>query len=309
MTLLFLFLDGVGLGPDDETTNPFAIRNLSNLQKLLDGRALLQSSVPYHGKQASLLALDATLNVKGLPQSATGQATLLSGENVPGILDYHYGPKPNPEVAQFLKNGNLFNTLVQRERSVIFLNAYPPRYFEAINSGRRLHSAIPLAVTSSGIALNTIDELIYGKALSADFTASGWRDHLGISDVPVLSPFQAGEQLARISKQYDLAFFEYWMSDYVGHKQDMDQAIQLLDQFDIVLNGLITNWQEKDGVILITSDHGNFEDLSTRRHTLNPVPALIIGESQQREDFAANLSDLTDIAPAILRYLKIYPTS
>ena len=47
-------------------------------------------------KQVSLLALDAGLGVEGLPQSATGQAVLLTGVNIPAELGYHYGPKPNP---------------------------------------------------------------------------------------------------------------------------------------------------------------------------------------------------------------------
>jgi hypothetical protein len=308
MTILFIFIDGVGLSNDDPTTNPFSIANLPNLHKLLDGRTLLQSSAPYHGKHATLLALDASLNVQGLPQSATGQAALLTGKNVPTLLGYHYGPKPNPDVATFLKNGNIFRTLVQQKRRVIFLNAYPPRYFESINSGRRLYSAIPLAVTSAGLALKTIDDLNNGGALSADFTATGWREHLGITDVPVLSAYQAGEQLAKLSLEYDFAFFEYWMSDYAGHRQDMDQAIQLLEQFDKVINGLIDHWQEETGLIIITSDHGNLEDLSTRRHTQNPVPAIIIGDQRQRELFSSNLHDLTGIAPAILRNLQIVPT-
>jgi bisphosphoglycerate-independent phosphoglycerate mutase (AlkP superfamily) len=43
------------------------------------------------------------------------------------------------------------------------------------------------------------------------------------------------------------------------------------------------------------------EDLSTRRHTANPVPALIIGDPKLRAEFVAELSAITDIAPAILK--------
>jgi bisphosphoglycerate-independent phosphoglycerate mutase (AlkP superfamily) len=54
---------------------------------------------------------------------------------------------------------------------------------------------------------------------------------------------------------------------------------------------------------MITSDHGNLEDLSTRRHTKNPVPALLIGSTYLREQFTKNLKTLTDVAPAITRQL------
>jgi len=54
-------------------------------------------------------------------------------------------------------------------------------------------------------------------------------------------------------------------------------------------------------VIVITSDHGNLEDLSTRKHTANDVPTVIIGAARGR--VAEGLHDLTGIAPGILRAL------
>jgi bisphosphoglycerate-independent phosphoglycerate mutase (AlkP superfamily) len=98
--------------------------------------------------------------------------------------------------------------------------------------------------------------------------------------------------------------FEYWLSDYAGHGQKMEDACRLLETFDRVLEGLLTTWKDENGLILITSDHGNLEDLSTRHHTRNPVPALVIGDSKHRRDFMKDLDDLTGISPAILRFLK-----
>jgi hypothetical protein len=303
MHLLFLFMDGIGLGNDDPSSNPFARADLPNLHALLGGQRLLSGTAPFTGKRASLLALDACLGVDGVPQSATGQAVLLSGTNVPAVLGYHYGPKPNPPVAEFLRNGNLFNRLQHAGRSIGSLNAYPPPYFEAIDSGRRVYSAIPLALASAGVPLKTAADLYAGKALSVDFTGHGWRTRLGIADAPVLSPLQAGQRLARLALEYDLSFFEYWPSDYAGHGQDMTQACTLLETFDTVLGGLLENWEDENGLILITSDHGNLEDLNTRRHTLNPAPALLVGDSELRRSFAQGLDDLTGVTPAILRLL------
>jgi bisphosphoglycerate-independent phosphoglycerate mutase (AlkP superfamily) len=83
----------------------------------------------------------------------------------------------------------------------------------------------------------------------------------------------------------------------------MDAAIALLDEFDQVLGGLLSAWDRETGLILLTSDHGNMEDLSTRRHTDNPVPALLIGAPELRREFTNNLHDLTDVSPAIMRFL------
>jgi hypothetical protein len=312
MKVLFLFLDGIGLGENDPDVNPFAKVELPNLQGLLAGNRLVIDTIsttsPYgvglETDRATLIALDAGLGVEGLPQSATGQAALLTGINVSAEIGYHYGPKPNKEVAAYLRNGNVFCTLAKQGYKSALLNAYPPGYFSAIQSGRRLYSAIPLAVTSAGIPLKTLDDLMEGQALSADFTAQGWRERLELPDTPVMTPSQAGVRLAELGRGYDLAFFEYWLSDYAGHSQDMNGAQSLLTTFDQMLGGLLESWDDQEGIILITSDHGNMEDLSTRRHTANPVPALIVGDPKLRGEFIAELTDITGVTPAIIRLIQ-----
>jgi len=297
MRVLFIFLDGVGLGEKNPETNPFARAQMPNVNRLLEGRSLLKSAAPFHGKHASLVAVDPAVGVSGLPQSATGQAMLLTGKNIPAELGYHYGPKPNPAVAEYLQDDTLFSKFVKAGKKTTLLNAYPPRYFDGIDSGKRLYSSIPLAVTNAGIPLFKHDELFTGHALSADFTGEGWRTMLGFIDAPVMNAIEAGQKLGALATEYDFSLFEYWASDYAGHKQQMDEAIRLMESFDEVLGGLVETWE--DGLILVTSDHGNMEDLSTRRHTDADVPALVIGDRTGREEFTRELKNLTDIAPAI----------
>jgi 2,3-bisphosphoglycerate-independent phosphoglycerate mutase len=303
--LLFLFLDGVGLGPDDPGTNPLARASMPNMVALLGGMRLVAGSPPLETRRASLVALDAGLGVEGLPQSATGQAALLSGRNAPGELGYHYGPKPNPAVAEILRNGSLFSAVERAGRRAAFLNAYPPTYFAAIRSGHRLYSAIPLSATSAGIPLRSIDDLYAGGAISADFTGQGWRDRLGLNDTPILTPEASGARLAALAMAYDFSFFEYWPSDYAGHGQDMTVACQLLEIFDRVLGGLLAAWENDEGLILVTSDHGNLEDLSIRGHTANRVPMLLVGSTAARRKFVKGASDLTHVAPRVLEALGI----
>jgi hypothetical protein len=309
MRVLFLFLDGVGLGANDPTINPLAGAEMPNLRSLLGGQPLVASAAPCESQRATLLPVDACLGVPGTPQSATGQATLLTGRNVPAEIGYHYGPKPNPTVAAYLRSangahsGSLFRTLQDAGKRSALLNAYPQSYFATIESGRRLYSAIPLAVVSAGLALKTADELNAGRALSADFTGEGWRERLKLTDTPLLAPAEAGARLAELAEEYDLAFFEYWLSDYAGHGQDMAAALSLLATFDAVLGGLLAAWDDEAGIILITSDHGNLEDLSVRGHTTHPVPAVVIGAPELRRRFTAGLRDLADVTPSILRLL------
>jgi len=304
MHFLFLFLDGVGLGADDQQTNPFACADMPNLEEILQGQRLLSvTPTPWETERASFLSLDACLGVAGLPQSATGQAALLTGLNVPQQIGYHYGPKPNSEVAEILKETNIFKTLQQEGYQSALLNAYPPRYFQSIQSGRRLYSAIPLAVAQAGIPLKTMDDFYAGRALSADFTGQGWRTQLGFAEAPLLTHQQAGFRLAELAQQVHFSFYEYWPSDYAGHQQNLQAGTILLETFDQVLGGLFEAWDDEQGLIMITSDHGNLEDISTRKHTANRVPCLLIGALQYRQRFYAGLHDLVGIAPRIVNFL------
>jgi hypothetical protein len=297
MRVLFIFLDGVGLGVDDQSINPFSSAKMPCLQNLLGGKKLLAASTPVESDLAILIGLDPNLGVTGLPQSATGQAALLTGLNVPAMIGEHYGPKPNQQIAEIIKEDNLFKRLVNAGRSAALLNAYPPRFFHGVESGKRLLSAIPLAVTSSGLPLFTQDDFYSQKAMSADFTGEGWRTMLGYQDSPVLPPRQAGQFLARLAEKFDFSMFEYWASDYAGHGQDMGKAVELLEVFDQVLGGLVESWNHERGLIFISSDHGNLEDLSTRRHTSALVPGIVIGN--HKRDFCKGLIDLTGVAPKI----------
>ena len=208
MRVLFIFLDGVGLGSENPIVNPLTEASMPNLQKLLGGQKMIEMTAPYVGERATLRAIDANLGVDGLPQSATGQAVLLTGINIPAALGYHYGPKPNPETASFLNDGGIFGTLTRRGQRAALLNAYPQGYFDGIDSGKRLYSSIPLAVTKAGLALMTMSDLIAGSAISADFTGKGLRERLKQPDVPVLTAPQAGARLSDLAKNYDFSFFE-----------------------------------------------------------------------------------------------------
>jgi len=298
MRVLFIFMDGIGLGANNPETNPLARAKMPNLNQLLEGRSWLKETAPFHGESASLLAVDPAVGVSGLPQSATGQAILLTGINIPAELGYHYGPKPNPEVAAFLKEATLFSRFLKEGRKSALLNAYPPRYFDGIDSGKRLYSSIPMAVTNAGVKLFTHEDLFAGRALSADFTGDGWRAMLGFPEAPTMSAHEAGRKLISLANEYDFSLFEYWASDYAGHKQQMVTAIELMETFDGVLGGVVEEMDE-EMLVLVTSDHGNMEDLSTRKHTAADVPALVIGNKSAREEFTRDMKDLTDVAPAI----------
>ncbi len=302
MSILFLFLDGVGLGQPDPATNPLVTAELPNLRGLLGGQGLVAGTPATQTERAVFIPTDANLGVEGPPQSATGQATILTGLNVPRINGAHWGPKPNAAIAELLRRDNVFRRLTQRGQTAALLNAYPQRYFDAINSGRRNYSAIPLAVTAAGLRLFTTGDLLAGNALSADFTGEGWPD----GSAPHYSAHEAGQKLAALAAGYDFAFFEFWLSDYMGHRGSLDEARGILERLDAVVGGLLAAWDDAAGLIVITADHGNLEDLSQRHHTRNRVPTFVIGRARQA--FAEGLTDLTGFTPAILEALLDAPS-
>ena len=242
MPFLFLFLDGIGLGANDPEINPFVRAEMPTLRALLGNQPIIADTAPYHGKRATLLALDANLGVDGLPQSATGQATLLTGINIPAEIGYHYGPKPNPDVRRFLSKADtssrgssiaeaispipdetaasqvhaprsdmgetIFSWIRAKNKKAALLSAYPDGYFKGIESGKRLYSAIPLAVTQAGFPLMTAEDVYVGRALSAGFTGKAWRKMLKDDKAPLYAPKDAGAKLAQLASQYDFAFFE-----------------------------------------------------------------------------------------------------
>jgi hypothetical protein len=299
------FMDGVGLGGPDPAINPFVAARMPHLTGLLGddwylagrGRGRIRT------ERASLAPTDATMGVRDRPQSATGQATILTGRNVPALVGEHYGPKPNGAVAAIIREGTLFREVIDAGGRAALITPYPAGYFKAVESGRRLLSAIPLAATSAGLSLMDVDDLRAGRAVSPDFTGAGWRDHLGYDNVPLLSLPEAGRRIAAVAAGYDFSFFEHWPTDQAGHRGTMAAAVAHLEMIDAALGGLLAAWDDTYGLLIITSDHGNLEEKGHRQHTRNPVPTILVGRGHA--ELAEQVNDLTDIARIVRKVLDL----
>jgi hypothetical protein len=301
--IVVLFLDGVGLGVDDPAINPLAAAHMPVLAQLLGNARLLAVTGAVRTPQASLVPTDAMLGVPGRPQSATGQAALLTGVNAPVLLGEHYGPRPNRRLRELLEGETMFSRVLEAGGQVCFANAYPAGYFAAVARGKRLHGAIPYAIQAAGLPLRTADDLAAGRALSVDLSNAGWRNGLGYADMPLRSPAQAGSILANLSEQHELVFFDEWITDMLGHRGDLDAAVNLLEDIDLFLGALLQDLDLSRRTVIITSDHGNMEDCGRRHHTKNLVPTILIGAAHNQ--LADLIGSLVDITPALLEALDI----
>jgi len=301
MRILTLFLDGIGLGRDAPASNPFATARMPTLQGLSNGKRWLANTGWQRSERAIFIPTDARLGVEGRPQSGTGQASLLTGKNLPQLIGRHYGPKPEAQTRALIAQHSYFRRLSERGKAARLLTAYPPRLLADFARGKTLRSSIQQAAFNAGAPHFGVADVIAGRALTAEWTTESWRERLKIPGLPAYSPRAAGRLLAQLSQDYDFAFHSHWLSDHIGHRGSLERGVALLERFDAVMAGLLEAWDEAAGLIVITSDHGNMEDLSTRRHTLNEVPTLVIGA--RAADFAAGYRRLTDFVPACDRML------
>lgn len=301
MKIILLFLDGVGIGEKDEAVNPLARASLPVMTSLL-------GAVPYStGKtlsttRAALVPADPTLGVDGLPQSGTGQTAIFTGINAPQVIGRHFGPFPTVALRPVIKEKNIFAQLRENKRTALFANAFPHQFFEYTQSGTRRLTVTTLSCMMSGIPLLAIESLRKNEAVSADITRERWPE-LGYPDLPIVSAAEAGTHLGSIARSHDFTLFEYWLTDHAGHKRDMQSAVEVLERFDAFLGGLVESVDLAETLIVLISDHGNIEDLSTKGHTRNPVPCIGIGH--RYSEFVSAIENLTQITPTILRFLTM----
>ena len=302
-SIVFVFLDGVGIGPEED--NPLAVAAMPFLDAMLDGTRPTARHPLIVTDRAAAFPVDACLGVEGRPQSATGQAALLTGRNVPGALGEHYGPKPNTGVRRVLDQGTFFSTLVGAGVSVASANAYPPTFFSGIQSGRRLLSAIPYALTAAGLSLHDLDAYKATKAISGTITGGDWHRHATLRDVPVHEPATAGRIVGTLTESARFVFYEHWVTDVLGHRCALQRAAEHFTLVDGFLEGLTASLDMSATLVMVGSDHGNVEESGHGRHTRNPALGLMWG--QGFAEHAARINSLTDFRPLIESLLTTLP--
>lgn len=274
MHFVMIFLDGFGLGKEQD--NPIVAARTPNLDRLLGGHYLWGQERRLKTEQVVLAPLDATLGVPGIPQSATGQTTLWTGVNAAKALGYHLNAYPNPQLIEIINERSIFKQLKELDKKVTFANTFNDFYDEWIRTGFRKHTASTLSALAGEVPLRKVKELMAGEGVYQDMTNALIKELIPDSEVPIITPYEAGQNLGRLALQYDFTLYEFFQTDVRGHKQDWEKAVALIEQIDEFIGGFmsIVGEAKEEVAWLLTSDHGNIEDFSVKGHTLNPVPAL-----------------------------------
>ncbi|MDQ4078574.1 MAG: alkaline phosphatase family protein [Chloroflexota bacterium] len=299
--ILFVFHDGVGVGAADPGSNPFLEANIPAWRELANGGWLtLEAPSARRSAHGSVLGADATLGVPGEPQSGTGTTALLTGVNAPAMVGHHAGPYPPRSLRPLLREQNLLTRVREEGLHIAYANAYPPFYLERLERGKARRTTCTQAALAAGLTLRGYEELVTGQALSSWITNEHWIRL--VPGVPPISPFQAGQNLARLALEHDVTLFEYFHTDHRGHRPNMAKAHATLNRLDRFLAGIIDTLDPMRHLLLLAADHGNFEAQDHSDHTRNP--ALITVWGHHHTETAERIHAITDVVPALLGWLE-----
>lgn len=297
MKKLFLFfIDGIGLCQKESP--------LSNLFTNITGKNLMVGNQPDFFDSGVICSADAVLKVSGIPQSATGQTTIFTGINASEYLGYHLTAFPNQKLVELIEKQSLMKSLAENGISVTSANMYSKEFFQKRAARRK--NAFPvstLTIKASGAPFRYFADYKKGEAVFADITNRLIRER-GY-DIEEITPETAAGNLLNILKDNEFVFFEYFMTDLYGHKRNeekLEESVDILNRFtETVWSGT----KNSDTAILIISDHGNAEDLTTGDHTTNNVPAILLTKnSNDSRKFAGSIHSLVDIYPWVLDYFS-----
>jgi len=283
--IILLFIDGVGLGPDDPNINPCCHSGT--------GIFCRDTILPKSGHKYQI---DAQMGVPGLPQSATGHTTLYTGINAPKILGKHLTGFPNKKLRQILQKNSVFVQLKKNGFKSKFINAFRPIFFTTPEIFANLHMSATTEMNKyAGCSFSDFHDIRKKKALYHDYTNEENRNK-GF-DLPLFSADTAGNILIDESETHDLVLFEYFLTDFAGHAQNLTRSIDEIKKVENLIMAVLTQMSFDNTILIVVSDHGNIEDIRTKSHTTNPAFLGIWDKTPSKNTF--DFKSLQDIFPFI----------
>jgi 2,3-bisphosphoglycerate-independent phosphoglycerate mutase len=115
-----------------------------------------------------------------------------------------------------------------------------------------------------------------------------------------------------LSDTYDAVMVNYANGDMVGHTGVFEAARKAIETVDECMGRVVEAVLARDGVVLVTADHGNAEEMTKpgtddvqTSHTLNPVHFVLVAKDAKNKYKLRESGKLSDIAPTMLKLLGI----
>jgi len=111
---------------------------------------------------------------------------------------------------------------------------------------------------------------------------------------------------------YNFCLVNYPNADMLGHTGNLESAVHAVQTLDYELGRLYDLVKKKKGTLIITSDHGNAEEMldpitkqPSHEHSRNPVPLIIVDEELVNSKIKLRSGNLGDVAPTVLELLGV----
>ncbi len=242
--------------------------------------------------------IDACLDTPGLPQSATGQTAMFTGVNAAQFMGRHCEGFPGPSLRKVITEKNLFTELSRKGLRCRFADAYAVDNVDDLHT-RRFKSVTTVMALTQPDTISVQDDLLANQAVSHDITRQIL--HEKGHDIPMVRPAQAAEHLVDVARSYDFTLFEFFQTDLAGHSCDYDHACRILKVLDEFLDVVYELCRTTGVLLILTSDHGNIEEIGVRGHTRNLVPFIACGP--EADTLLTHITSLMDITPRITRMM------
>ncbi|MBI1907883.1 2,3-bisphosphoglycerate-independent phosphoglycerate mutase [Candidatus Uhrbacteria bacterium] len=143
---------------------------------------------------------------------------------------------------------------------------------------------------------------------------------------PEMSAYELAERVVQEinADAYDFIVMNFANPDMVSHTGDLPASVKAIEAVDACVGKIVDAALRKDGVVFITADHGNAEEVKNLRtgyidkeHSTNPVPFFVIGKAFEGVPAPSGevpegdlslvppIGMLADVTPTILNVLGI----
>lgn len=215
-------------------------------------------------------------------------------------------------------NNLYFVTMTKYEDNITAIPAFPPQRIDnpickvfANNGLRQLRVTETEKERFVTYYMNGLQEDIYPGETRIIIPSKGVKSY---DEAPEMSAYEIANQIidSIIQDKADVIISNICNGDMVGHTGNLQASIKACEIVDDVVNKIVQTVLPKGGIVVITADHGNVEEMINNQtgeidteHSTYPVPLYIIGKQFMGNGKMLPSGILADVAPTLLSLMGI----